>query len=99
MKNKPAVYKDSEEELAWRSTELGKMETEEQKKAYLKQLLLDQGVRLGDTDHAKVSLLVNLTLNDRHKDTQTKELKRLAHLCKKFGAADFACFGQFAYDV
>ena len=96
---KPKEYADTKEEGKWRDVELGKMDGEQTRVEYLKQLLFDHGVRLGDTDHAKVTLLVNLTLNDRHKDTQTKEMKRLTHLCNKFGPGSFTCLGQFAYDV
>ena len=30
---------------------------------------------------------------------QEQELKRMKHLCQKYGKDDFAVYGQYAYDV
>ena len=57
--------------------------------------MINKGVLIGDTDHGKVCLLVNLTLEDKGK----KEFERMKYLSKKYGEKDFAVYGQFTYDV
>jgi hypothetical protein len=52
-------------------------------------LLLEKGVKLGDTDMGKVTLLVNMTFNEKHRKKTEKELKRLKYLAEKFGADEF----------
>lgn len=34
---------------------------------YVKEELINQGVEIGDTDEGKVTLVVNLTLNEKHR--------------------------------
>ena len=87
----------TKEESAWKTQIYSKFATMEEKYNYLKQSFIERGVRIGDTDHAKVTLLVNLTLNDRFKKTQEKEMNKLKFLCQKY--SDLTVFGQFAYDV
>jgi len=66
---------------------------------YHKKVLLEKGVKLGDTDIGKVTLLVNMTFNEKHRKKTEKELKRLKYLAEKFGGDDFTVLSQFAYDV
>ena len=61
--------------------------------------MTEKGVRIGDTDQAKVTLLVNLTMNEQHRKKQEKELNKMKYLANKYGNDDFCVFGQFAYDV
>ena len=87
------------EELAWRQKVLPKESSAEQRQEYHKKILLEQGARIGDTDIGKVTLLVNLTFNERHRKKTEKELKRLKYLAEKYGADEFTVLNQFAYDV
>ena len=62
-------------------------------------MLIEKGVRVGDTDHGKVTLLVNFTLNEKVREAQEKELEKIKKLCIKYGDQGFSAFGQVAYDL
>ena len=67
----------------------------------------DKGVFIGDFDQGKVSLQysnilihlfqvtlhINLSFADRMVKKQEQELKRMKHLCEKYGKDDFAVYG------
>ena len=61
--------------------------------------LINKGVFIGDTDQAKVSLFVNLTMNEKLKKQNDKELDQMKYLSVKYGEKELAVFGQFAYDI
>ena len=61
----------------------------DEKEKSLYDILVNKGVLVGDLDHGKVCLLVNLTLEDQGK----KELERMKYLSEKYGQKDFVVLG------
>jgi hypothetical protein len=58
---------------------------------------LEKGVLLEDTNKGKVTLLVNLTLNEKYRKEQLRQLAQMKTLAEKY--EDLSVLGQFAYDI
>ena len=59
--------------------------------------MLERGVKLGDTDMTRVTLLSILSFNERQRESTLAELRGLHKLSQRY--PELSVLGQFAYDV
>ena len=92
LKDKEEHRNRSGEMKLWMEKEASQRSPDEQD-AYIKGTLDEKGVRLEDVDKGKVTLLVNLTLNEKAKARQEKQLEKLKGLAENYGADNFTVLG------
>lgn len=65
----------------------------------MKDICIEKGVHLSNTDRGNVLLFNILTLNERYQKQNSKELDVMVKLHDKYGARGLSIVGVFAYDL